>query len=183
VVYVLQKVMQMKVKCEVCKTEYSLPVAPNGAVRCAVCGNVWRAQRETHRASLMVFFASLCALLAATVFAVAVIVSSRRDDPAKRPLVAEIDRVETVTETDGTAKIRVNGTVMNRSDDIYGLPDLIIVLHDETGTPISRQRFMPSATLLDAGQSVRFSHEVTGDASAVKKVSVELLDVDTGGQK
>lgn len=173
----------MKVKCEVCKTEYSLPNAPNGTVRCAVCGNVWRIQSGSRRTSFMVFFASLCALLAATVFAVAVIVSSRRDDPAKRPLVASIDKVETLPESEGSARIRVNGTVVNRSDDIYGLPDLIIVLHDENGTPIARQRFMPSATLLDAGQSVRFSHELTGDASAVKKVSVELLDVDTGGQK
>ena len=173
----------MKIKCEVCKTEYSLPNAPTGAVRCAVCGNVWRVQSGSRRASFMVFFASICALLAATIFAVAVIVSSRRDDPEKRPLVASIDKVETVTESDGAAHIRVNGTVTNRSDDIYGLPDLIIVLHDASGAPISRQRFMPSATLLDAGQSVRFSHELNGDAGAVKKVSVELLDIDTGGQK
>lgn len=173
----------MKVKCEVCKTEYSLPNAPTGAVRCAVCGNVWRIQSGSHRTGLMVFFASLCALLAATIFAVAVIVSSRRDNPEKRPLVASIEKVERVTDSDGVARIRVKGTVVNRSDDIYGLPDLIIVLHDESGTPVSRQRFMPSATLLDAGQSVRFSHELAGDAAAIKKVSVELLDVDTGEKK
>lgn len=173
----------MKVKCEVCKTEYSLPAPPTGAVRCAVCGNVWRMQKEPRRTSFMVFFASLCALLAATIFAVAVIVSSRRDDPEKRPLVASIESVETLPESDGGARIRVNGTVMNRSDDIYGLPDLIIVLHDASGAPIVRQRFMPTATLLDAGQTVRFSHELTGDAAAVKKVSVELSDIDSGGQK
>lgn len=171
----------MKLKCEVCKTEYSIPSAPSGAVRCAVCGNVWRAGAVRGRGGLMVFFASLCALLAATVFAVAVIAQSRRDDPEKRPLVATIDNVARAESDAG--QIVVDGTVMNRSDDIYGLPDLIIVLHDENGTPIARQRFMPSATLLDAGQTVRFSHQIAADAAIVKKVSVELSDIDSGAKK
>jgi len=172
----------MKIKCEVCKTEYSMPNAPSGRVRCAVCGNVWNVSKKTRRSGLMVFFASLCALLAATVFAVAVIVTSRRDDPAKRPLVATITNV--ATETDGDAsRIVVDGTVTNRSDDIYAFPDLIIVLYDANGAPISRQKFMPSATLLDAGQSVRFSHKLSGNMTGVKRVTVELSDVNMGEKK
>lgn len=173
----------MKIKCDVCNTEYSIPNAPSGSVRCAVCGNVWRVGHQPRRGWFLVFLASLCALLAATVFAVAVIITSRRDNPDKRPLIATIDSVTNVPNVDGVPQIVVNGTVINRSDNIYGLPDLIIVLHGADGAPITRQRFMPSATLLDAGQSVRFSHKVHGDISAVKRVSVELQDVDTGGQK
>ena len=172
----------MKVKCDVCKTEYTLTDVPNGPVRCAVCGNVWTPQRAGRRASIMVFVASLCALLAATVFAVAVIITSRRDDPNKRPLVATITKVETITDADAP-KITVNGTVTNRSDDIYGLPDLIIVLYDASGSPIARQKFMPSATLLDAGQSVEFSHTISNVAPGVKRVAVELLESEQGGAK
>ncbi len=176
----------MKIKCEICKTEYNLPNAPSGAVRCAVCGNVWTAPHTTKRNGIMVFIAALCALLAATVFAVAVIVTSRRDDPNKRPLVATITNVSTVDDKDakdGTPKIMVKGTVTNRSDDIYGLPDLIIVLYGEDGAPIARQRFMPSATLLDSGQSVDFSYTLTNGIEGVKRVSVELMDVDQKGTK
>ena len=172
----------MKIKCEVCKTEYSMPNAPSGRVRCAVCGNVWNVSKKTRRSGLMVFFASLCALLAATVFAVAVIVTSRRDDPAKRPLVATITNIETETEDD-TQKLVVSGIVTNRSDDIYGLPDLVIILHDENGAPIARQKFMPSATLLDVGQSVEFRHTITGNVAGVKRVSVELLESESRGAK
>ena len=172
----------MKIKCDVCKTEYSMDNAPNGRVQCAVCGNVWTAPSANRRGGLMVFFASICALLAATIFAVAVIVTSRHDDPNKQPLVATITNIENRTE-DGTTKLVVNGTVTNRSDDIYGLPDLVIILHDANGAPITRQKFMPSATLLDAGQSVEFSHTVTGDIAGVKRVSVELLESENGGTK
>ncbi|MBO4480522.1 MAG: DUF3426 domain-containing protein [Alphaproteobacteria bacterium] len=173
----------MKIKCEVCKTEYALPNDTTCPVRCAVCGNVWTPPRANRRSGIMVFIASLCALLAATIFAVAVIVTSRRDDPNKRPLVATITDVSTINEDENTPKIVVKGTVTNRSDDIYGLPDLIIVLYDAAGAPVVRQKFMPSATLLDAGQSVEFSHTLSGIEGGVKRVSVELMEAEQGGTK
>ena len=173
----------MKIKCDICKTEYSIGTIPTGRVRCAVCGNVWNVTHGARRGGLMVFLASLCALLAATVFAVAVIVTSRRDDPEKRPLVATISNVTTNQDDTGAARIVVDGTVTNRSDDIYAFPDLIIVLYDANGSPISRQKFMPSATLLDAGQSVRFSHTLSGDVTGVKRVTVELSDITEGEKK
>ena len=173
----------MKVKCEVCKTEYSVPNAPNGNVRCTVCGNIWRVCPKNRRSGLLVFFASLCALLAATIFAVAVIVTSRRDNPEKRPLVADITDVSTITESDGTERIVVRGTVTNRSDDIYGFPDLTIILYGADGSPISHQKFMPSATLLDAGQSVVFSHTLSGNVTGVKRIAVELQDNPGGNKK
>lgn len=173
----------MKIKCDICETEYSLPNALNENVRCAVCGNTWRVHKKNKHNGLLVFFASLCALLAATIFAVAVIVTSRRDDPKKRPLIATITEVSTITDNDGAERIVVNGTVTNRSDDIYAFPDLNIVLYGADGTPISRQKFMPTATLLDAGQSVSFSHTLSGNMVGVKRVSVELIDVPGGTKK
>ncbi len=173
----------MKIKCDVCKTEYSLPNVSSGMVRCAVCGNVWHCNKPSNKSALMVFFASLCALLAATVFAVAVIVTSRHDNPKKMPLVATLTNVSTITDDSGANRLVVNGTVTNRSDDIYGLPDLIIISYDAKGTPLSHQRFMPSATLLDAGQSVNFSHTLSGDVSGVKKVTVELAEYKQGPEK
>lgn len=165
----------MKLKCDVCKTEYNLPSNTYGEVRCAVCGHTWTAKPPVRKSGLMLFFASLCALLAATVFVVAVVVTSRRDNPEKTPLVAVINDIQTVT-TDGASQVIVSGMVTNRSDDFHGLPDLRIVLYDEAGTPIARQYFMPSATFLDPGQSVNFTHKLTGDVSGVKRVTVELVD-------
>lgn len=167
----------MKIKCEVCKTEYNLPAKTSGDVRCAVCGYTWTVKMKKNRSGLMVFFASLCALLAATVFAVAVIITSRHDNPDKRPLVAVIDDIQTVT-TNGVSQMVVKGTVTNRSDDIYAFPDLVIVLYGNDDTPIARQRFMPSATFLDVGQSVGFTHKLSGDVSGVRRVAVELMNME-----
>ena len=166
----------MKIKCDICKTEYNLPAKTSGDVRCAICGHTWTAKVKKNRSGLMVFFASLCALLAATVFAVAVIITSRHDDSNKRPLVAVVDDIQTVT-TNGAEQMVVRGTVTNRSDDIYAFPDLAIVLYGEDGSIIGRQRFMPSATFLDVGQTVGFTHKLSGDVSGVRRVGVELMNI------
>ena len=166
----------MKIKCDVCKTEYNLPTKTSGDVRCAICGHTWTVKVKKNRSGLMVFFASLCALLAATVFAVAVIITSRHDDSNKKPLVAVVDDIQTVT-TNGVKQMVVRGTVTNRSDDIYAFPDLAIVLYGEDGSVIGRQRFMPSATFLDVGQTVGFTHKLSGDVSGVRRVGVELMNI------
>ena len=56
------------------------------------------------------------------------------------------------------------------------MPDLIIVSRDDTGAEITRQKFMPSATLLDSGASVDFSHTLSAPSDGVKKITVELKD-------
>lgn len=166
----------MKIKCDVCKTEYNLPTKTSGDVRCAICGHTWTVKTKTNRSGVMVFFASLCALLAATVFAVAVIITSRRDDSNNKPLVAVVEDIQTVT-TNGVQQMVVRGTVTNRSDDIYAFPDLAIVLYGNDGSVIGRQRFMPSATFLDVGQTVGFTHKLSGDVSGVRRVGVELMNI------
>ncbi len=172
----------MKIKCDICKTEYNLTSGMSGDVRCAVCGHAWTVKNKTHRSGLMVFFASLCALLAATIFAVAVIITSRRDNPGARPLVAVINDIQTVTSGDAPYMV-VTGTVTNRSDDIYAFPDLVIVLYDENDAQISRQRFMPSATFLDVGQTVGFTHRLSGNFPGVKRVAVELMNMEDKNAK
>ena len=173
----------MKIKCDVCKTEYTLGQNTSGRVRCAVCGNVWDCSCAPRRNVLLMFFAAVCALLAATVFAVAVIITSRNANPSKKPLVAKIAEITHGVDKSGMPQLIVNGTITNRSADVYGLPDLVVVLHDAKGNPLSRQRFMPPATLIDSGQTIGFSHTLTGAISGIKKVTIELEDSNKDNRK
>ena len=70
--------------------------------------------------------------------------------------------------------------MVNRSDQIYGVPGLIITSYGRDGILVDRQRFMPSATLLDAGAAVEFSHVLSVPIAGVDKIAVELEQ--TGGQ-
>jgi len=166
----------MKIKCDVCKTEYTLGQNTKGHVRCAVCGNVWNCDCTPRKNVLLMFFASICALLAATIFAVAVIVTSRNASPNKKPLVAKITEITSQVDDSGTKQLVVDGVITNRSKDVYGLPDLIVVLHDAKGDPIAKQRFMPPATLIDSGQTIGFTHTLSGAVDGIKKVTIELED-------
>ena len=166
----------MKTKCDFCKTEYSIPGTMAGMVKCAVCGHTWRVAPGARRSATMVFLASVCALLAALVFVGVVMSRHRIERAANRPLIATVTDIRPVIDAAGVAHFVVSGRVTNQSDEIYGVPDLIIVSRDEAGTPIAQQKFMPSATLLDAGASVEFSHTLSAPASGVKKITVELKD-------
>lgn len=163
----------MKIKCDFCKTEYSLDAIPTTPVKCAVCGHTWSVSQPTHRGAWMMFIAASCALLSAIVFAIAVIVRSHIDN-ASKPLVAEISEIKTITDKDGVAHFVVRGVVTNQTTQIYGVPDLVIVSRDASGNPIARQKFMPSTPLLDAGGTVEFNHTLSGTTDGVKKITVEL---------
>ncbi len=164
----------MKIVCDICKTEYNIDNAPVAAVRCAVCGHVWHVPRQNRRSVWLVFFASLCALLSAIVFTVAVIARQHVVDVQTHPLVADVDSVETVADN-GIARLVVNGAVQNRSDQIYGMPDLILVAWGADNKPIARQKFMPSATLIEGGTSVPFSHMLNMAPDGIKKITAELV--------
>ena len=164
----------MKIKCDFCKTEYSIDAAPTSPVKCAVCGHTWAVAQPTRRAAWMTLIAATCALLSAIVFTVAVVVRSRIDSASKKPLVADILEVKNVTGKDGVAHFAVRGVVTNQTTQIYGVPDIIIVSRDGSGNPIARQKFMPSAPLLDAGGSVEFNHTLSATTDGVKKITVEL---------
>ena len=57
------------------------------------------------------------------------------------------------------------------------MPDLIIVSSDENDRVLAQQKFMPSATLLDAGTSVKFAHTLAPQPSGVRKISAHLAEI------
>lgn len=165
----------MKIKCDFCQTEYNLDRAPMSPVKCAVCGHVWHVAVPVRRANVLMFFAACCAALAATVFGTVVMTHHRaRRAAMMRPLVATVDDVAGIVGDGGAVHFVVRGTITNRSDEIYGVPDLIIVSHDADGNVVARQKFLPTATLLDPGRSVPFSHTLAAPAAGTKKITVEL---------
>ena len=166
----------MKITCDFCKTEYNVNSATGAAVKCAVCGRVWRIPAQSRRGAWMVFFASLCAALAAIVFAVVVIMHHQAENMANRPLIATVSDVRPALDASGAAHFVVHGQIINQSDEIYGVPDLIIVSRDENGNPISRQKFLPTTPLLDPGARIEFSHTLSTPTAGVKKITVELKD-------
>jgi len=168
----------MKIKCDFCKTEYSLDKTPNSPVKCAVCGHVWSVPGPSRRGALLAFVTALCALLSAIVFVVAVIVRGHMDKAAEKPIVAEISEIKTVADKSGDLHFVVRGAIINQTTQIYGVPDLIIVSRDDTGKPVAVQKFMPSIPLLDAGASVEFNHVLSSTTDGVKKITVELQTGD-----
>ena len=164
----------MKIKCDFCKTEYTLDKVPTTPVKCAVCGHTWVVARPNRRNAIMVFVAAICALLSAIVFTVAVVVQSRINNVAHKPLVAEISEIKTVVGDDGVARYMVRGAVVNRTTQIYSTPDIILVSLDDSGKQIARQKFLPSVPVLDAGSAIEFNHTLSGAADGVKKITVEL---------
>jgi hypothetical protein len=170
--------MGMKIKCDVCKTEYNIGDAPATPVKCAVCGHVWRVALDTRKNAWLVFVAAACALLSAIVFTVAVITQYQIKRASMGPLVASVTDVSTTTDETGSVRIVVSGTVQNVSDKIYGVPDLLIVSTDERGNVLAQQKFMPSATLLDVGASVNFNHVLSVQPTGVKKITAKLADFD-----
>ncbi len=173
----------MKIKCDFCKTEYSSDVAPGAMLQCAVCGHTWQAGVQTRKNSWLMFFASLCALLSAIIFAVAVITQHQARNANRGPLIAAVTGIETITDDTGAKQIVVKGNVTNVSESIYGVPDLIIVSMDENGRVLARQKFMPSATLLDSGASVNFSHALKAQPNGVKKISAHLAELEPETQE
>ena len=68
----------------------------------------------------------------------------------------------------------VSGVVSNKSEKLYGVPDLIVSLKDNQGVEISSQKFTPPAPLLDAGEEADFSVQVRNVPAGVDKISVEF---------
>lgn len=167
----------MKIKCDFCKTEYSGQFPPTGPVKCIVCGHTWVPPRQHRRGPLMVFLASLCALLSAIVFTIAV-VARQKIDAVAEPLIARATAVRAGTDDAGNARLMVDGVVENVSDEIYGVPDLIVIAYDAHDNIIAQQKFMPTATLLDAGGHSQFSYMMSISPTGVRRVSVRLA---TGG--
>lgn len=174
----------MKIVCDFCKTEYALDNFPAAPVRCAICGNTWVVQRTRRKNSWMLFLASICALLSALIFSF-VLISRHQiaQHQAAHPLTASVTSVDSVVDAAGIPHFVVHGTVVNHSTEIYGVPDLIILSLDDAGRTIAQQKFMPSATLLDAGQQVEFTHTLSTPTAGVKQIKAALGALDTGDEQ
>lgn len=168
----------MKTVCNFCKTEYSLDKFPNAPVKCAVCGHVWTPRKPFHQSSLLKFVAAICAFGAACVFSFVVVIGFQKDKENKKPLIANIDQknVHIIIDENGNNRIFVSGNITNNTDDIYGLPNLVIVSYDSADNIISRQAFIPPVTLLDSRTTVTFNHILSVDPTNVKRVSIELKE-------
>ena len=164
----------MKIKCDFCKTEYNVDNVPATTVRCPICGHCWLVQMPARKNTWLIFIASVCALLAAIVFAIAVISQYNVMQQKRRPLVATIIASEIINDEKGVPHFRVHGTVRNQSAEIYGVPDLIIIGYDAKGDVVLEQKFPPSGTLIDSGGLVNFTHVLSGNISGVKKISAKL---------
>ena len=168
----------MKIKCDFCKTEYSVDGVASTPVKCAICGHTWTVAATPRKNTWLMFFASLCALLSAIIFTVAVITQHQARNAKRGPLIAEIINIETTTDEAGATHVVVNGSITNVSDSIYGVPDLYIVSSDDRGRVLAKQKFMPSATLLDSGATVNFSHILAPQPAGVKKISAHLAEME-----
>ena len=71
-------------------------------------------------------------------------------------------------------RIFVSGDITNTTDDIYGLPNIIIISYDIHDNVLSRQTFMPPATLLEGKTTTTFNYMLSVDPTNVKRLSVEL---------
>lgn len=169
----------MKIKCDFCKTEYNVDGVASTSVKCAICGHTWTVAAAPRKNTWLMFFASLCALLSAIIFTVAVITQHQARMAKRGPLIAEIINLETTTDDMGATHVVVNGAITNVSDSIYGVPDLYIVSTDDAGRVLAKQKFMPSATLLDSGAAVNFSHILAPQPAGVKKISAHLAEMET----
>lgn len=168
----------MKITCDFCKTEYNLTLHRAGPVQCALCGHVWTVRGTQNRASWMLLFAATCALLAALVFTFVVIVHHQARSESDAPLVATVTDIHSVSDANGVPHFVVTGRVSNNSDEIYGVPDLIIVSYDDNGREIGRQKFLSPASLLDAGATTTFTHTLSSSNIGVKNIKVTF---DAGG--
>jgi len=167
----------MKTVCDFCKTEYVLENVPTTPVKCAVCGHVWTPRVPFRQKTMIKFVAALCAFIAACIFSFVVIVNFS-GAKKNQPLVTKIDEknIHTVVDENGNKRIFVSGDITNTTADIYGVPNIVIISYDADGNVLSRQTFMPPATLLESKKTVTFNHMLSVDPRNVKRLSVELKE-------
>lgn len=167
----------MKIVCDFCKTEYSLERVPNVPVKCAVCGHVWTPRVPFRQKTMIKFIAAICAFIAACIFSFVVIMNFSGMKKSQ-PLITKIDgkNIHTMLDENGNNRIFVSGDITNTTNDIYGLPNIIIISYDAMGNVLSRQTFMPPATLLESKTTVTFNYMLSVDPTNVKRLSVELKE-------
>ena len=168
----------MKITCAFCKTEYTLNTKPNTPVKCAVCGHVWTPRFPFRPRTTLKLVVAICAFIAACLFSFVAIISSSGSLSDNKALVVTLDEknIHLVTDENNNKKIFVSGDITNNSDDLYGLPNLVVISYDADNNVLSQQTFTPPVTLLEAKTTVTFNHTLSVDPSNVRRVSVELKE-------
>lgn len=167
----------MKITCDFCKTEYNLDKIPGTPVKCAVCGHTWLPHRPFYQNTTMKFIAALCAFVVVCVFCFVVIVNFH-NKPKTNGLIAKINKesVHVITDKNNEKRLFVSGDITNNTNDIYGLPNIVIVSYDGLNNVLSRQTFTPPATLLESKTTITFNYILSVEPVNVKRVAVELKD-------
>ena len=167
----------MKIKCDFCKTEYTIPKIPANPVKCAVCGHTWMVKTPAKKNQFILVLAALCALLSAVIFAIVAISHSHKNADSDSPLVASIVKTTLAPDGNGVNHFIVSGILENRTDNIYGAPDLYVVTYDGDGKQVNApEQFAPPVTLLDAGARAGFVYTLRAPSAGVKKIVVKLGD-------
>jgi ethanolamine utilization protein EutA (predicted chaperonin) len=112
--------------------------------------------------------AALGALLAAAVFGAVAITKHNVDN---RPLVAKLSGVRAIS-----AGIKISGSVINRSDKIYGVPNLMIIAKDDKGNILSAHKIPAIATLIEAHSHLDFQHDLIGNFTGATLIDVEMAE-------
>ena len=169
----------MKIKCDFCKTEYTLSKIPAVPVRCAICGHEWMVKTKSRKHTFLHFLAALCALIAAIIFSVVVVVQYRSHSESRLPLVASIVKTELAPDGNGVNHFIVSGIIENKSDNFYGTPNIIVLTYDAHGKLIGNgEEFAPPVPILDAGARAGFVYTLRAPSVGVKKISVKLGDFE-----
>ena len=71
---------------------------------------------------------------------------------------------------------QIYALLSNTTNDIYGLPNIVIISYDMHDNVLSRQAFVPPSTLLEPKTTVTFNHMLSVDPTHVKRLSVELKE-------
>jgi hypothetical protein len=157
----------MKITCPFCKVNYSVKNDNNNAFECAVCGCAWRTQDKRKKSKAWTFLLYIFILLLAVFSLTAMVLWAPLGK--QEALSVHMDSAQPV----GDALV-ISGVIENKSEKLYGVPDLVIIIKDENDTEISSQKFTPPAPLLDAGEQANFSVQVYNIPANMAKVSVEL---------
>ena len=168
----------MKIICDFCKTEYNLDRIPGVPVKCAVCGHTWMPSRPFYQSATIKFVAALCAFITVCIFAFVIMVNFHNNRLKKQTLSAGIDEktVHLIKDENGANRLFVSGHITNNTDDLYGIPNVIIVSYDVNNNVLSRQTFMPPSTLLESKNTITFNYILSVDPTNVKRVAVELKE-------
>ncbi len=156
----------MKVACPFCKVEYCVRNQNCRLFQCAVCGCTWRAPSREKNSRIWIFLLSCFVLLLAVFSLVALLLWIPHTNEA---LSVRMDSAVRADEF-----LIVSGVVSNKSEKLYGVPDLIVSMKDNRGVEISSQKFSPPTPLLDSGEEADFSVQVRNVPVGVDKISVKF---------